>query len=266
MTQIHPTALIGKNVLIAPTASIGAYAIIEDNVKIEDGVIVEPHARLCSGTILKKDCKICSFCTIAGLPQDLHFDQSTISFAEIGERTVVREGTTIHRATSEGGVTKIGADCLLMANSHVGHDCILEDRVIEASFAAIAGHTVIGCDAFVSGGVMVHQKMRIGCGVMLSGNSAFSKDVPPYVNGYLRNTVGGLNLIGLLRRRVSRAAIANIKELYAHVYAGGNPRKNAQDALDSGLVTSKEGEIFIRFFTDAPEGRHFVTPAKGEEL
>lgn len=265
MANIHPSAIIGKNVSISDTANIGAYAIIEDNVVIEDDVCIESHAHICSGSILKKACKICSFCTISGLPQDLHFDTSTPTFTEVGERTVVREGSTIHRATQAGKSTKVGCDCLLMANSHLAHDTILGDRVIVASFAAVAGHTTIDEDTFVSGGVMIHQKMRVGCGAMLSGNSAISKDVPPYVNAFDRNNIAGLNLIGLMRRKTPRNAIAEVKNLYAIVYAGGNPRKNAQKALNDGLVNTKEGETFIRFFTDAPEGRHFLTPKIKED-
>lgn len=265
MPNIHPSAVIGKNAKISEGANIGAFAVIEDGVEIEDGVVIEPYARICSGAILRKDCKICSFCTISGLPQDLHFDISTPTFAEIGERTVVREGTTVHRATFEGKATKVGKDCLLMVNSHLGHDTRLGDRVILASFSAVAGHSTVDDDTFLSGGVMIHQKMRVGCGCMVSGNSAFSKDIAPYVNAYGRNDMAGLNLIGLMRRKTPREAIANLKELYAAVFSGGNPRKNAQTALDGGLVKSREGEIFLRFFTEAPEGRHFLTPRRGKE-
>ena len=265
MPNIHPSAIIGKSAKISERAEIGAYTVIEDGVEIEDGVVIEPYAHICSGAILRKDCKICSFCTISGLPQDLHFDISTKTYTEIGERTVVREGTTVHRATLPGGVTKVGKDCLLMVNSHLGHDICLGDRVILASFSAVAGHSTVDDDTFLSGSVLIHQRMRVGCGCMLSGNSAFSKDIAPYVNAYGRNDMAGLNLIGLMRRKTPREAIANLKELYSAVFSGGNPRKNAQAALDAGMVKSKEGEKFIRFFTDAPEGRHFLTPRRVKE-
>ncbi len=266
MSNIHPSAVIDKRARVADSATIGAYAVIEGETIIEDGVVIEPYAHICPGAILRKDCKICSFCTISGLPQDLHFDISIPTYAEIGERTVVREGTTVHRATFEGKSTIVGKDCLLMVNSHLGHDTRLGDRVILASFSAVAGHSTVDDDTFISGGVMVHQKVRIGCGCMVSGNSAFSKDIAPYVNAYERNDMAGLNLIGLMRRKTPREAIANLKQLYAAVFSGGNPRKNAQAAMDGGLVKSREGEKFVRFFTDAPEGRHFLTPRRRRDF
>ena len=265
MESIHPTAVIGEKAKIDPTAQIGAYAIIESGAQIGSNAVIEPHARICGGARIGAGCTICSFSTIAGLPQDLHFDKNLETFVEIGEGTVVREGSTIHRATVEGGSTKIGKDCLLMANSHIGHDSVLGDHVIVAPFTACAGHVTVGDDAFISGGVMLHQKIRVGCGAMVSGNTASSMDIPPYVNAYGRNNMAGFNLIGLMRRKVSREAIAELKRLYGFIYASGNPRKNAKEAFEKGMAKTKEGEIFARFFFEGEAVKPILRPrAKGE--
>lgn len=260
MASIHPTAIIGKNAKIDPTAEIGAYAIIEDGAEVGAMSVVEPHARLCSGAKIGAKCTISSFTTIAGLPQDLHFDKSTVSYVEIGDGSVVREGATVHRATQANASTKIGKDCLIMANAHIGHDCVFEDRVIMAPFAAAGGFVKVGNDVFISGGVMMHQKIRIGEGAMLSGNSALPMDIPPYVNAFSRNNIAGFNLVGLMRRKVAREAIAELKRLYSIVYGGGNPRKNAKDAFDSGLAKTREGETFLRFFFEGEANRGIARP------
>lgn len=252
--MIHSTAIIGENTKIAESAKIGAYAIIGSNVVIGENVVVEEHAKICSHSIVENNCRICSFTTIGGDPQDLHFDTATVSGAIIGENSVIREGSTVHRATKPNEFTRIGKNCLFMANSHVAHDCQISDNVIIACFAAIGGHAKIGKNTFVSGGVMVHQNCKIGEGAMLSGNSAFSENVPPYVNGTLRNTVRGLNLIGLMRRGCPRAAIANLKELYTFIFVKSKSIKaNAQEAKKLGMAKTPEGENFLNFILENGE-------------
>lgn len=256
--MIHPTAIVAPTVKLGRDVKIGPYAVIEDDVEIGDGSEIETHAHVKSGARIGKNCTICSFSTIAGDPQDLHFDKSIKTYVQIGDNTIVREGATIHRATFEGQSTIIGKDCLLMANSHVGHDCEVGDRCIIAPFSALGGIVKMGCDVFVSGGVMVHQKMRVGEGAILSGLSAVSMDVPPYVNAYKRNIVGGLNLIGLRRRKVPSESIAEVKHLYMAVYADLSPIKNAKKLIEEHAYSTPEGEKFLFFF--AEPGRHFIQP------
>lgn len=262
MANIHPTAVVEGGAEISESASVGAYAVIDSGARVGAGAVIEPHARLCSGAVIGENCRICGFCTIAGLPQDLHFDPSVQSFAVIGARTVVREGSTVHRATASGGATRIGEDCFIMANAHIGHDVSIGSRVIYAPFAAAGGFAEVGDDTFVSGGVMIHQKVRVGRGVMMSGNSAVSKDVPPYVNAFGRNAMAGFNLVGLVRRKTPRESIRNLKELYSFVYSSGSPRKRALEAAAAGMAHTPEGEAFLDFFVSAPEGRHFLCPPK----
>lgn len=256
MNNIHSTAIISPDAVLGDGITVGAYAIIEGDARLADGVVVEPQARILSGARIGKNSKICSFAIIAGDPQDLHFDTSLKTYVEIGESTVVREHATIHRATFEGKATKIGSNCLIMCSGHVGHDCVVGNGVIIASFAALAGHVHVDDNTFISGGVMVHQRVRIGEGVMLSGNSAVSLDVPPFVTAFGRNSVGALNLIGMNRRGIPRASIAEVKHLFGQVYATQSARKNALALLESGAAKTPEGRKFLEFFT-MPE-RHYL--------
>ncbi len=258
MSKIHNTAIIADDVKIGDNVEIGAYAIIESDVVIGENTVVEPHAKVCSGARIGRGCRISSFCVVSGNPQDLHFDVSTKTYTEIGDGTVLREGVTIHRATFEGKATVIGKNCFFMAYSHAGHDCVVADNVIVANNTALAGHVHVDKDVFISGGVMIHQFMRVGEGCIISGNTAVSLDVPPYVIAFNRNELAGLNLIGMKRRGMSRDAVAEVKHLYAQVFSTLSARKNALALLEAGEAKTEAGRKFLEFFK--PEGRRFMQP------
>lgn len=260
MNNIHNTAIIGDSVRLGDGVCIGAYAIVEPDVEIGNNTVIEPHAKVCSGARIGANCRICSFANVSGLPQDLHFDASLKTYAQIGDGTVVRECASVHRATFEGKSTVVGKNCLIMTSGHIGHDCVVGDNVIIANYAALAGHVHCGGFAFMSGGVMIHQRTRIGEGVIVSGNSAASMDIPPFVIAEDRNNLGGLNLIGMTRRGMSRAEISEIKSAYFKVYGGGAVRKNALELLESGTVKFDGTRRFLEFFK-MPE-RRYLFPRK----
>ncbi len=256
--KIHPGAIVSPDAELADDVEVGAYAIIEGGAKIGAGTVVEPMARVRGGARIGCGCRICSFTTIAGEPQDLHFDASVQSFVEIGDGCVVREGATIHRATLPNSSTKVGRNALIMANSHIAHDCAVGDNFIIGCFSAVAGFASIADFVFVSGGVMVHQKTRIGEGVIISGCSAVSLDVPPFVNAFGRNDMSGINIIGMKRRAIPAESISDVRSLYAAVYADDSVRKNALSAIGANLAKTPEGKRFLEFFT--AEGRHYLHP------
>ena len=231
--MIHTTAIVPASAKLGQNVEIGAYAVLEDGVEIGDNSLIEAHAHIKRGARIGRGCSVGSFATVSGDPQDLHFDRATVSFVEIGDGTAVREGATVHRAPAAGGSTRVGKNCLLMANSHIGHDCVVGDRCILAPFCALGGFVRMGNDAFVSGG-----------------------DIPPYVNAHKRNTVAGINLIGMRRRTTPAAAVAEVKRLYMAVYSGGVCADNAGKLLAQKAYSTPEGENFLRFF--AEPGRHYI--------
>lgn len=262
MTKIHPSAIVGKASL-GENVEIGPYSIVEDGAVVGDNCIVEPYARLRGCVKLGKGVRICSYALIGGDPQDLNFDMFVPTFVEIGDGTLVRESSTIHRATFAGQATRVGSNCLLMASSHIGHDCKVADNVILCSFSALAGHVHVDKGAFISGGVMVHQRTRVGEGAFISGTSAVSLDVPPFSYAHARNDIGGINVVGMSRKGFSREEIAEVKSLYFKVYSGGSPRKIAMQLKDSEPPTTRAGKIFLDFF--ALEGRHYLQPRAREK-
>ena len=159
-----------------------------------------------------------------------------------------------------GARTMIGADCLLMAGSHVAHDCVLGSHVILANGCMLGGHVEVGGRAFVSGGVAVHQFCRIGGGALVSGNAVITEDVPPNALAHGRNLVAGLNLVGLRRRETPADAVAELKQAYHAVYAaGGSCAELAKAALASGHYRTGAAQEFLNFFLGGKRGR-FVTP------
>ncbi|MDR3229695.1 MAG: acyl-ACP--UDP-N-acetylglucosamine O-acyltransferase [Puniceicoccales bacterium] len=259
----HPSAIVAPEAEVGEDVSIGPFAIIEPETRLGDRCQIAAHAIIKRGTRLGANVSVDHHAVVGGAPQDLGFDIATESGVEIGAGTSIREFATIHRASKSGHFTIVGANCYLMACSHVAHDCVLGEGVVVANTALLAGHVHVGDKAFVSGGVVVHQFVRLGESVMTSGNARLGMDVPPYVVALERNNVSGLNLVGLRRRGFSREVIADLKNCYRAVYQDGkfNFPANAAAALAAGLPQTSEGRNFLAFFTDGESSRRqFARP------
>lgn len=257
--MIHPTAIVSSQVKLASTVEVGPYSIVEDDVEVDSGTMIAAHAILRSGTRIGKNCLVDSNSVIGGLPQDLSFDSSTVTYVRIGNNVTIREGSTINRSTEPGGATLIGDDCLLMALSHVAHDCVLGLGVIMANNCMLAGHVSVGDNTFLGGGAGVHQFCRIGGGCMVGGNASISKDVPPYVMVAERNRLVGLNLIGLRRRGVTRESIQFLKHCFQEMHnRAGKPSLIAEALMEGEDIQSEEAQAFLGFYLTGKRG--FVSP------
>ena len=258
--MIHPQAILAPDADVAADIEVGPFAIIEAGVIIGPGCRIAAHAIIKRGSKLGSGVTVDHFAVIGGDPQDLGFDRKVASGVRIGDRTIIREHVTIHRATKPGNDTLIGAHGLLMAGAHVAHDCILGDDVIMANGCMLGGHVLVGDKAFISGGVAVHQFCRIGGGSLTSGNAVITEDVPPNALAHGRNLLAGLNLIGLRRRAVSAPGVAELKRAYHAVYAQhGACATLAQVALATNEYTTMEGNECLNFFLGGKRGR-FASP------
>ena len=256
--MIHPLAAVCERARLDASADVGPWALVEGEVGA--GCTVAAHAVIKAGARLAERVHVDHFAVIGGDPQDLAFDRTTESFALIGAGTALREHVTVHRATQPGGATTVGAGCLLMAGSHVAHDCRVGDKVILANGCMLGGHVQVGDSAFISGGTAVHQFCRIGPGAMVSGNAVITEDVPPQVIAHGRNEVSGLNLVGLRRRGVPAETVAELKRAYHAVYGpGGDCARLAGEALAAGECRSPEAREFLQFFLGGRRGR-FASP------
>jgi UDP-N-acetylglucosamine acyltransferase len=218
LTGIDPTASIAPNAAIADGAVIGAgcrigpFCIVGPEVVLEADVELVSHVVVDGATRIGAGTRVLPFAAIGTPPQDLKYKNEPTR-CEVGPKCLIREGVTIHRASvGGGGLTKVGAGCMLMAQAHVAHDCILGDGVILANNVMLGGHVLVGDGAFIGGGAAVHQTVRIGRLAMVSGLAGVTNDIPPfgYVFGLPARLVG-FNKIGLLRRGASRDQLRTLR-------------------------------------------------------
>lgn len=229
---IHPTAVVESGAVLGHNVEIGPFTYVASHTHISDNCILGPHVTILPYTTLGAGCQVHAGAVIGDLPQDLAF-QGDVSYVKIGQNTVLREGVTVHRGTKPETVTTIGDDCLLMANSHVGHNCTVGNRVILTNGSLAGGYVEIGDRAFISGNCMIHQFVRIGRLVMMSGGSAASKDVPPFcmTQSSTTSTLMGLNNVGLRRAGIESSDRKQLKDAFKLLFYSGLPSTTAIEKL-----------------------------------
>ena len=245
--SIHPTAVVDDGAHLGSGVSIGPYAIVEADTSIGDRTELRAHVIVKRFTTMGADNRIYEGAVIGGEPQDVSF-KGEPSRLVIGDRNLIREGVTIHRATAPGGQTTVGSDCFVMAYAHIAHENRIGDRVILANNVMLAGFVELGARAFLSGGVGVHQFCRVGRLAMLGGNSKIVKDCLPFVitDGFPARA-RGLNVVGLRRAGFSASDIRTLKEGYRLLLRSNLLLADALEkmtALGSPLVDEMVG--FVR--------------------
>jgi len=247
---IHPTAIIHPDARIAGDAEIGPYVCIEGPAEIGAGCTIEAHAVLAGIVRMGSGNRIGHGAIVGALPQDLGFDPKRRSGVVIGDGNTIRELCTIHRATAEGGATRMGDRNYLMAGTHLGHDVQMGSDVIIANNALLGGHVHVGDRVFIGGGCVFHQFMRVGRLAITQGASAFSKDIPPFTLAAERNTVAGLNVVGLRRAGFDAGQRSEIKSAFKLLYKSG---LNVAQALASSreMDWSETGQEFFDFVVAA---------------
>lgn len=244
--SIHPTAVVDQSARIAPDAQIGPYSFIGPGVSIAAGCRIDHHVNIEKNTAVGEGSHVWPFASLGSDPQDLKFGGEE-SFLEIGRQVQIREFVTVNRGTHHGGgTTRVGDHCMLMAYSHVAHDCQLGDHVIMANAATLAGHVFIEDHVGLGGLVAVHQFTRIGRYCFVGGLSGVSVDLPPYClcEGNRAKT-HGLNIVGLKRAGFGNETLEALKQAYKIVFRTRTPLARALQQV--------EGEV-----PDLPEVRHFV--------
>ena len=249
---VHPTAIIAEGAQVAPDVKIGPYCVIGENVKLASGNELVSHVVLDGFTEIGKNNKIFPFAALGFQPQDLKFGGEA-SQVIIGENNSIREYVTIHPGTSQGRMkTSVGNSNLLMANSHVGHDCIVGDNNVLANSAALAGHVTIGDSCILGGLVGIHQFSHIGDFAFLGGGSMVSQDIPPYVIAQGdRASLRGVNKIGLQRAGFSDEEISKIKLCFRKIFLQpGSFKKNLDEVLGEYRKGGNEGSLRLNTFLD----------------
>lgn len=215
MSAVHPTAVIAPGAELHETVEVGPYAVIGPKVKIGAGTKVGPHAVIEGDTTIGQRNRIFQFAALGAVPQDLKYAGEPTKLV-IGDDNQIREFATLHIGTADGGgVTRVGDKTLLMAYSHVAHDCHVGNGCILANSAALAGHVEVGDHAILGGLAAIHQFTRIGKHAFISGGSMVTMDVPPYCTAQGdRAELAGLNTVGLSRHGFTEEQISRIKDAY----------------------------------------------------
>jgi UDP-N-acetylglucosamine acyltransferase len=221
--MIHKTAIVDAKSKVASSVEIGPYTVVGPNVEIGENVKIHSHVNISGNTIIGKGNKIYPFASIGNDPQDLKYNGEETKLI-IGDNNKIREYVTINPGTEGGGgLTKIGNNCLFMISSHIAHDCYVGNNVIIANNVPLGGHAIIEDNVVIGGNSAVQQFTRIGKMAMIGGMTGVLHDVIPYgLSTGNRNTLNGLNLIGLRRAKFDNKDILGLSEAYKEIFATKN--------------------------------------------
>jgi UDP-N-acetylglucosamine acyltransferase len=242
--KIHPTAIVDPDAQIGGGGEIGPYSLIGAGAKIGNDTIVQSHVVIEGDVTIGEKNFIGHGAIIGTAPQDLGFSAERKTRIEIGNENVIREYCTIHRGSPEGSVTKIGDNNFLMVGVHVGHNCEIGNNVIIANNCLLGGHVIVDDQAFLGGGSTFHQYMHVGRLVMVQGSSAFGKDLPPFTMAAERNSIFGINSIGLKRAGFSLQDRNEIKAAFKLLYASGLNISQALEKASSMKLGAPAREFF----------------------
>jgi len=224
---IHKNSIIHQDAKISKSSEIGPYVVIGPNVTIGENVIIHSHVNISGDTTIGNRCKIFPFASIGNDPQDLKYNGEETKLI-IGENNTIREYVTINPGTEGGGgITSVGNNCLFMISSHIAHDCQVGNNVIIANNVPLGGHAVIEDNVVIGGNSAVQQFTRIGKMAMIGGMTGVLHDVIPYgLSTGNRNSLQGLNLIGLRRAKFENKDILGLSEAYKEIFATKNINEN----------------------------------------
>jgi UDP-N-acetylglucosamine acyltransferase len=250
MPSIHPTAIVDPAASLAPDVQVGPGVIIEAGAVIGEGCRIQARAVITGHVRMGARNTIGHGAILGSDPQDFSFKPETASFVQIGDENVIREYATIHRATKEGGATRVGNNNFLMVGVHMGHDSSVGNRVVIANNCLLAGHVEVQDGAVLGGGSVFHQFLRVGKLCMVRGGERFNKDVPPFVSAYGTSLVSGINAIGLKRAGFSAETRMEIKRAFKLVYREGF---NISQAIEESQKQSwgPEARFFLDFIASA---------------
>ena len=248
LAYVHPGAKIAKNVVVEP------FTTISNNVVIGEGTWIGSNVTIMEGARIGKNCNIFPGSVISAVPQDLKFNGEDTT-AEIGNNTTVRESVTINRGTSDRMKTKIGKNCLIMAYSHIAHDCIVGNNCIFSNNSTIAGHITIGNFVILAGFVAVHQFCTVGDHAFVAGGSLVRKDVPPFVKA-AREPLSyvGINSVGLRRRGFSSDKITEIQTIYRLLFQKKYNNTQATEIIEAEMIATPERDEILNFIQNSQRG------------
>jgi UDP-N-acetylglucosamine acyltransferase len=257
--RIHPSAVISAEAVLADNVEVGAHVIIEGRVVIGPDCVLRPRSILCGPLTMGRGNLVFPGAVLGERPQHLKYNDEATS-VEIGDYNIFREYVTIHRGTTHSWVTRIGSHNFFMVNAHVAHDCQVGSRCIFANGALLGGHCVVEDNVYLSGNCAVHQFVRIGRLALLSGVSATTKDIPPFVIQQNIDTVVGVNVVGMRRAGLSHAQIDAVREAFKVLFRSNLVLPAALAQLEEELGHVDVVAEMIAFLRGSHRG---ISPMRG---
>lgn len=252
--RIHPTAIVSPKAKLAAGVTVGPFSVISDNVTIGADTKVGAHCVIEGNTTIGKNCEIFTGAVVGSRPQDLKFKGEKV-FLEIGNNNIIREYCTLNPGTKEGAKTIVGDNNLLMAYSHIAHDCQVGSGCVLANNCTLAGHVTIEDSVVIGGIVAIHQFVRVGRLSITGGCSKVVQDIPPFstCDGHPAR-VYGLNLIGLRRKGISNASIKQLDQAFKMIFNSGLSVKHAVERVEKELEKSEEIAYLVNFAKNSERG------------
>ena len=252
--MIHNLACVNPDAKIADNVPVGPFTTIDSNVEIGEGCKIGSNVTILSGARIGRNVTIFPGAVVSAIPQDLKFHgEETVAI--IGDGTTLRECTTVNRGTASKGKTVVGANTLLMAYTHVAHDCVIGNNVIVSNATQFAGEVVVDDFAVIGGGSLIHQFCHIGSHVMLQGGALVNKDIPPFIRAAREPiSYAGINIVGLKRRRFSNETINEIEEIYRLLYNSGMNVTEAVAHIESEVTPNEVRDAILNFVKNSERG------------
>jgi len=251
----HSTAIIEATTKIGEGTTIGPYAVIGSEVEIGKDCKIHGQCSIVGNTKLGDGCEIFPFASVGQKTQDLKYQEGNKTYLEIGNDTVIREFATVHSGTTDGEVTRVGSNCLLMAYTHVAHGCIVGNHVIMSNNATLAGEATVGDGAILGGFSAVKQFGRVGKGAFLTGTAAVNKDIVPYMIGsgnFAKNI--GINSVGLQRAGFDSDTRLLIKRVYKIIFREELSTTQALEKIKAEIELTDEVQTIIDFVESSSFG------------
>jgi UDP-N-acetylglucosamine acyltransferase len=251
--SVHSTAIVSPQAVLAADVQIGAYTVIEGRVEIGPGCIIRPHVYLRGPLVLGSRNIVFSGAVLGENPQHLKYQDEPTSL-EIGNGNVFREHVTVHRGTAASGTTCIGNDNFFMAGCHIAHDCRVGSHCIFANGALVAGHCIIEDSVYLSGNCAIHQFVRMGRLSLISGVSATTKDVPPFIIQRALNLIVGVNVVGMKRNGMDAAQIEGVRRAFHILYRQGLAVTQALERIENELKDIPAVTELVTFIRTSSRG------------
>lgn len=248
LAQVSPKAKIGNNVTIEP------FTVIYDDVVIGDNTWIGPNVVIFPDTTIGSDCKIYPTAVIGAVSQDLKY-RGEKTFTVIGNNTVIREGVTIHKGTTDKVTTRVGDNCLIMGYVHIAHDCTVGNNVILANYVGLSGHIDIEDNAIIEGKAGAQQFVRVGAHSFVAGGSLIRKNVPPFIR-VAREPLQfiGVNTIGMARKGFSKEDITLVEDIYRIVFVRGHAISKAIEVVEAEIPAHPLREQILGFIRNSKDG------------